>query len=116
MKLTDLFEQTELSYDVQNTLPPTFVIPKLQSSDAYMQYRHSVAMAAARSQQGDKAKKESAWGENQAVICYSDAEIETLEMANKIMGVESKVLSSSKSTENKSVNKVSPVRKFKDYL
>lgn len=114
MKLTDLFEQNTLSIDLQNSLPPTYVIPELKSSDAYMQYRHSVAIASTGPDYHGQTKKESTWGENQAVICYTPQEKEMLDQANKIMGVKAYPISNSISHENDDVNSVSPVRKFVD--
>lgn len=116
MKLSDLFEQQNIPADVKDSLPPTYVMPKLQNSDYYKQYRHLVALAAARSKQekGESLSPESVWGENQAVICYTKADQETLKLANKIMGVTSEAISDTPSHEPSTTNKVSPVRKFVD--
>jgi hypothetical protein len=116
MKLKDLFEQANIPTDVKDSLPPTYVMPKLQNSDYYKQYRHLVALAAARSrvEKGESLSPESVWGENQAVVCYTPADLETLKLANKIMGVTSEAISDTPSHEPKTTNKISPVRKFVD--
>lgn len=116
MKLCDLFEQNTLPIDLQDSLPPTFVIPELKSSDAYMQYRHSVAMAAANATHPTKPEKESVWGENQTVICYTPQEKEILDKANHTMGVQAIAIAPSPSHESSYINKKSPVRPFKDFL
>lgn len=114
MRYKELLEQKTLPEDIKDSLPPTFVMPGLQNSDYYRQYRHLIALAAARSrtESGEPLGSESAWGENQAVVCYTKADEETLKLANKIMGVTSKALSDSPSHEMPDTNKVSPVRKF----
>lgn len=82
-----------------------------------MQYRHVVAMAAARAmtENGDHMDPSSTWGENQAVVCYTDADRETLMLANQILGVTSITLTDEPSTESPLRNTVSPVRAFVDF-
>jgi hypothetical protein len=114
MKYKDLLEQTALRADIGDSLPPTYVMPELQNSDAYRQYRHLIALASALAtkEQHMPTEKESAWGENQAVICYTKADEEILRTANEIMGVKSQALTKTPSHEAPNVNKTSPVRKF----
>lgn len=121
MKLIDLLENGtsyKIRADIQNSLPPTFVIPELQNSDAYRQYRHSVALAAARSTKdsNNHVDSEVAWGQDQSVICYTPEDIETLEIANKLMGVTSVPLTNTASKELNTRQTVSPVRKFVDFI
>jgi len=98
------------------TLPPTYLMPTLQNNDAYRQYRHVVAMASARAmaENGDHMDPSSSWGENQSVVCYTEADKETLMMANEILGVTSIALTDEPSTESPLRNTVSPVRPFVD--
>ena len=116
MRYKDLFEQLNVPMEIKDSLPPTFVMPQLQNNDYYKQYRHLIALAAARSKQetNQPVSTESAWGENQAVVCYTKADEETLRLANKIMNVRSEPISKTPSHEQPSTNKVSPVRKFVD--
>lgn len=116
MKLSDLLEHQHLPVDVKYSLPPTYVMPQLQNNDAYRQYRHLIALAAARSMKDldNDVSDESPWGENQAVICYTPADKETLKLANAIMGVRSEALTDTPSHERPETNTKSPVRKFVD--
>jgi len=118
MKLSDLFERYTLNPGAANPLPPTFVMPELPNNDAYRQYRHLVALAAARAQSSlplhSRLTDESAWGENQAVVCYTPEDLKTLELANKIMGVTHQALTKSPSQEDPRRNTTSPVRAFVD--
>lgn len=121
MKLIDLLEtgtNFKIRPDVHCALPPTYVIPELQSSDAYRQYRHSIALAAARAstESNNNIESEVAWGQDQSVICYTKQDIETLKIANKLMGVTAVPLTTTPSCELKTRNVSSPVRKFVDFL
>ncbi len=113
-----------LQDDVAAALPATYVIPKLQNNDAYSQYRFGVALAAAR---GKKSRAEegkgteafaptSAWGENQVVISYGNAEDfedminDALEMVG-LKASDKKLISTPTSTEANDVDTLSPVAK-----
>lgn len=100
--------------DVESTISPTMIIPELVSSDAYMQYRYTLALAAARACAAGEVEftKKSSWNENLAAIAYTDADMETIEMANKIMDVKGEMLSTSPSHEPRDTNVTSPVMKF----
>lgn len=116
MKYKDLIEGTKLKKSLQNSLPPTYIMPTLQNNDAYRQYRHLIALAAVRAIKDNKnhMDPESTWGENQAVVCYSPADEETLLMANNLLGIPSISISSTSSRELETRNVQSPVRKFID--
>lgn len=120
MLLIDLFENTfvpiPLRHDIERALPPTFVIPELQNTDTYQQYRYMIALASAHAiKNGDvDMAQESAWNENVAVVCYTPAEEETVKLANKHMKVSGKLIAHEQSKEIGSVNTKSPVRPFKD--
>lgn len=116
MRLRDLLEASipPLEPNVENTISPTMIIPSLINSDTYKQYRYNVALAAARAHDaGDVGFDiQSTWNESLAAVAYTDAELETIELANKLMGVTGIMVSDSKSHEPDDTNKVSPVAKF----
>ncbi len=116
MRYKDLLEGMKIRKGLQFTLPPTYVMPDLPNNDSYKQYRHLVALAAARAAKDEDATvdDEMAWGQDQSVVCYTTADQETLRLANEIMGVSSVALSSTPSQESPHRNTVSPVRKFVD--
>lgn len=121
MRYADLLEKKSgtVRPGVKHVMSPTFVMPKLQNNDAYVQYRHSVALASARAAEEqefgiDAMTASSAWGENLAVVCYTPEEEVTLNMANKIMNVGKDPLTYTPSQESPLVQKISPVRPFVD--
>lgn len=119
MRLIDLLETHHaLTVELQSSLPPTFTMPTLKNSDAYLQYRHLIALASARSvkNDGDHMDDKSPWGENQTVVCYTTADQETLKLANEMLGVSSIALSSTPSHEASSIETRSPVRPFVDIM
>lgn len=111
-----------LQDDVAAALPAAYVIPALQNNDAYAQYRFGVALAAARgkkarAEEGDEAfAPTSAWGENQVVISYGNAEDfedminDALEMVG-LKASDKKLISTPTSTEANDVDTLSPVAK-----
>lgn len=120
MKLSDLFEDLNpvpLHSDLASTLPPTFIMPQLQNTDTYVQYRYLIALSAAEAlKKGEiTMDQESTWNENTSVICYTPEEEEIVKIANKHMGVNAKKVSRTKSQEPTWVNKKSPVATFKDF-
>jgi len=119
MKISELFETLSagmLRRDIQDVLPRTVVIPALQNNDTYKQYRYLLALASARAvEQGDVSMDQaSAWNENMAVVCYTAADEETARLASKLMGVQNKHITTSTSQESSHIQKISPVRTFKD--
>jgi hypothetical protein len=116
MRLRDLLEASipPLKPDIEATISPTMVIPSLINSDTYKQYRYNVALAAVRAYEaGDVGFDiQSTWNESLAAIAYTDAELETIKLANKLMGVNGVMISDSKSHEPDDTNTVSPVAKF----
>jgi hypothetical protein len=120
MKIAELLENfraAPLRKDLVSTMPPTVVIPELQNNDSYTQYRYLMALASAEAiRRGEVAMdQESAWNENTAVVCYAPEELEIVDMANKMMGVTGRKISSTPSQEPKHINSASPVRKFVDF-
>lgn len=120
MKLADLFEDLKpvpLRKDLTATLPPTILMPQLKSNDSYVQYRYLIALGAAEAiKRGEvDMAQESPWNENTSVVCYTSAEEEIVNLANKHMGLSSKKISKTPSQEPSWVNTKSPVAKFKDF-
>lgn len=106
--------------DVSDTLPASFKLPGFPNQDAYMQYRFGVAMAAAKYNKGTGTPNhfdpESAFGRDQTVVCYTPEDEQAVDDGLALMNRGGKVsISSSKSIEPKTVQKVSPVQAFKGY-
>lgn len=114
MRLRDLYEASTLDPSVEHTISPTMIIPDLVNSDSYKQYRYIVALAAVRAHENEKVPfdLESAWNESLAAVAYTDADRETIEMANRLMNVSGVMLSSTKSIEPQDTHKNSPVPRF----
>ena len=116
MRLSDLLEASvpPLEPNVENTISPTMIIPSLINSDTYKQYRYNVALAAVRAHAAGEVgfDIQSTWNESLAAVAYTDAELETIELANKLMNVKGLMISNSKSHEPDDTNKVSPVAAF----
>lgn len=104
----------ELHPDVENTISPTMTIPELINSDTYKQYRYSLALAAARAVANGEVEFDaaSAWNEALSGVAYSEEEMKTFELANKLMGVHGIMLSKTPPTEPSDTNTVSPTMKF----
>ena len=120
MKLSDLLEGLRpgsLDIEVKDTLPGTYIIPDLENTDPYKQYRYVVALASAKAIENKEVSmdQESAWNENTAVVCYTPQEVEIMDAANKIMNVKKKMISTKISEEPPYINTKSTVRKFEDY-
>lgn len=116
MRLKDLLEAniSPLRTDIEAALPPTVTIPELVNTDPYKQYRYIIALASARAVADQEVEfdEQSAWNESLTAVAYTDTELETIEMANKLMGVTGVMLSKSRSHESSNTGKVSPVAKF----
>lgn len=116
MRLHDIVESSapELPDNIERTLPQTAVIPELPNQDPYKQYRYVVALASAKAKENGEVEFDatSTWNEALAVVAYSDAELEIIELANKMMGVSSEMISKSPSIEPDDTHTVSPVMKF----
>jgi hypothetical protein len=100
---------------VSDALPGVFVQRQLRNTDTYMQYRYSMAVAAARAHQehGVPFEQESAWAENLTQVMYAPEDEETIMMASKLMGVRPSRITDNASREPKSTGSASPVSKPK---
>lgn len=113
-----VIESSTLQPDAAAALPATYVIPKLQNQDPYLQYRFGVAIAKAKgSRAQDPEPKEdfgstSAWGENQVIVSYSNSIDEYIDDALENIGLspsDKRMISTPRSEETSTVNKTSPV-------
>ena len=115
MRLRDLLEASPpLRPDVDATMSPTMIIPSLINSDTYKQYRYNIALAAVRAHEAGDVEfdLQSAWNEALTAVAYTPAELETIKLANKLMGVDGVMISKTPSHEPKDTGTVSPVAKF----
>jgi hypothetical protein len=116
MRLRDIIESStpELPSNIERTLPHAAIIPDLPNNDSYRQYRYVVALASAKAKENGEVDFDpnSTWNEALAVIAYTDAELEIIELANKMMGVSSEMISKSPSIEPDDTHIASPVMKF----
>lgn len=92
-------------------LPGVYVQRQLRNTDPYMQYRYSMAVAAARaSEQGHvEFDQESAWAENLTQVMFVPEDEETIKLASKLMGVTASRIADNSSHEPKTTNRISPV-------
>ena len=116
MRLRDLLEDSapELAPAIRSTISPTMTIPELVNSDTYKQYRYTLALASARAVAAGEVEfnAESTWNESLAAVAYTPEELETIEMANKLMGVHGLMISDTPSSEPTDTSTTSPVMKF----
>ena len=98
-----------------DALPGVYVQRQLRNTDAYMQYRMGLALAAARADAAGHVKfnQESSWAENFIHVMWADEDEETIKLASKLMGVTPSAITDKKSREPKSTETQSPVAKPK---
>ena len=104
-----------LTQDVADAIPSMNSIPDLQNQDAYKQYRMGLALAAARAvEKGEvEFQKDNTWGENMLISAYTEEGQETINMALKLMGAKSKLVTTKTSDEAKGTDTKSAVPKRK---
>lgn len=99
---------------VKRAMPHTVELPNLKSQDPYKQLRMGIAMASAFSPH--HMNKESAFGEDMTIVGYTDADMEIIQLAMKMLGQDYtgpiKNLSTDKSQEAPDVNIQSPTGKI----
>ena len=114
MKASEIFENknvADLPHSAKDAMLPSMIVPNL---DGYYElYRMLIALA------GLPDKKDTPMSsvvtDVPYIAPYSKYEHDAIVKILKSMGKSPKYLSNAKSTEPKETNKVSPVRKFKDY-
>lgn len=122
MKIKDIISESYAGYagrmkefgsvkrsDVDQSLPSVMIEPQLRNTDTYMQMRYGIALAAAAARRGDEFEQESVWAENFGLVGYTDADVEQIKMADKLMGVKSVELTTKGSQERKDTNTKSTV-------
>ena len=116
INLCESFHAQPLGRSFQETLPATYVIPKLQNNDSYTQYRYGLALAAAAAEINgghNNFEQISAFGENLTVVGYAKEEQRIIELAAKLMGVQAVLISTPRSEEPTDTFKVSPVANWR---
>jgi hypothetical protein len=108
MRIRDIFEDSKTQWpsDSQAALPNAQVWPKLDNSSPYNSYRFGVAMAGSPNFDMEKSGPTA---QSMVTIGYTDADLEITRNAGKIIGVSSKNLTTSGSSEIEDVQTVSPV-------
>jgi len=94
---------------VDQAIPSAIIEPQIRNTDTYMQMRYGIALAAAAAQSDPGWEQESVWAENLAMIGYTQAEVDQIKAADKLMGVKGVQISSKGSQERTDVNTTSPV-------
>jgi hypothetical protein len=95
--------------DIDQSLPNVMIEPQLRNTDTYMQMRYGVALAAAAAAGGDEFQQESAWAENIGMVGYTQAEVDQIKAADKLMGVTSINLTAKGSQERTDTGTTSAV-------
>jgi hypothetical protein len=105
---------TQLHPSLKSTMNSTTIIPELVSSDAYKQYRYTLALAAAKANQAGDVQFDalSAWNESMTAVAYTPAEEEIIALANQLMDVKGVKLSDGPSREPDDIYTTSPVMRF----
>ena len=94
---------------VDEAIPSAIIEPQVRNTDTYMQMRYGIALAAAAAHKDPDWEQESVWAENVAMIGYTQAEIDQIKAADKLMGVKGVQVSHKGSQERTDVNLTSPV-------
>jgi hypothetical protein len=94
-----------------DALPGVYVQRQLRNTDAYMQYRMGLALAAARADKAGHIKfnQESSWAENFINVMWANEDEETIMLASKLMGVTPSAITDKKSREHKATKTLSVV-------
>lgn len=118
-------EQADLPPETKEPLRNTFVLPGLQSSDPYRNYRFGVAVARARSDAATDDvntfrpdwSPETPFGEHAVIVGFSDNVDPIIDAALKMTNTPGgkKLVSTARSEEPAFVVKQSPVKAFKGY-
>lgn len=118
MKIKELLSEDtgSLAPAVARTMPATFELPGLKNQDPYMQYRMGLALASARSDaiEHENFDTNSAFGENMSIVGYTNSDIETIQLALKLIGKEysagARMISTKESQEASDVYTQSPIQ------
>jgi hypothetical protein len=105
-----------LSQNINATLPGAYVIPQLRNTDPYMQYRYSLALAAAAGRSADpnlKYEQEREFAENLTLVTYTEEDKRIIDLACKLLGVQLKQIADTASREPNDTHTSSPIPKQK---
>jgi len=97
-----------VKHGIDQSIPNARIEPEVRNTDTYMQMRYGIALAAAAAHGDDDFEQESAWAENLGMVGYSDADIEIMDAADKLMGV-TRIKLSGKSKERDDTGTTSAV-------
>lgn len=102
----ELCEQNErpLDISVQETMPATFAFPELANNDPYRQYRYGIALAAAAAHEYKDFAQKTSIGSCLVTIARSNEEERIIQLAARLMGVKSHLISTKTSEEPKDTN------------
>jgi hypothetical protein len=95
--------------NLDQSLPSVMIEPELRNTDTYMQMRYGIALAAAAAHKDEEFEQESVWAENIGMVGYTDAEVEQIKAADKLMGVKSINLTTKGSQERTDTGTTSAV-------
>ena len=93
-----------LDHAVQETMPTTFAFPELANNDPYRQYRYGIALAAAAAHASKEFAQETSIGSSLVAIARSSEEERIIQLAARLMGVKSHLISTPSSEEPKDTN------------
>ena len=120
-----IIEQRDLPPETANPMRYTYVIPGLSASDPYNNYRFGVAMARARSDQGEdninpfrpEWSAETPFGEHGVVVGMNSGIAPVIDQALKMTNTPGgkKLVSTAASEEPGFVGTQSPVKAFRGY-
>ena len=85
-------------------MPATFAFPELANNDPYRQYRYGIALAAAAAHEHEEFSKKTAMGASLVAVARSSEEERIIQLAARLMGVKSHLLSTKHSEEPKDTN------------
>lgn len=102
----ELCEQNErpLSHAVQETMPATYAFPELANNDPYRQYRYGIALAAAAAHDYKDFAQKTSIGASLVAVARSSEEERIIQLAARLMGVKSHLISTPHSEEPKDTN------------
>jgi phosphopantetheine adenylyltransferase len=117
MRLIDLFEEfgsAKIDSDMEATLPPVLIMPELDNSNSYKQYRFMSDMAAARAVAAGEVpfRKIVPWSQYLTVVGYTPEEMETVRLAGEQANMRVELINPSTSREPSWINTKSTVMPF----
>lgn len=118
------FQDIELGAQLADSLPQAFVIPALNSSNPYEQYKFGVAIARARGMKDRLAQDipepphlDDVWGQNEVVVSFDPHIEDVIDFALKATNTPGgkRRIGAKGSKEGSNIQTQSPVKAFKGY-